>query len=100
MFPLLVPLGLLAAGAVLLGAAFLLLGEYRRAFFANPHSLMSMEVLFNVLRLGGPGYLAVVAFIAGFLLFLYGAFFTLLFIWISARPFIEAMLKTLNLGDV
>jgi hypothetical protein len=99
MYPLLVPLGLLVAGAVLLGAALLLLGEYRRIFFADPHSLMTMEVLFNILRLGGPGYLAVIAFIAGFLLFLYGTFFTLVFVWISARPYIEALLKTLNLGD-
>jgi len=98
MYPLLVPLGILAIGTVLLGSALLLLGEYRKAFFADPQSLISTEVLFNILRLGGPGYLAVIAFIAGFLLFLYGTFFILVFIWISARPLIDAILKTVNLG--
>jgi hypothetical protein len=98
MHPLLAPLGLLALGAVLLGVAWLLLLEYRRAFFADPRSLMSTEMFFNILRQGGPGYLAVVALIAGFLLFLYGAFFTLLFVWIWARPLIETVLRTLRLG--
>ena len=83
---------------MLLGVAWVLLLEYRRAFFADPRSLMSTEVFFNILRLGGPGYLAVVALIAGFLLFLYGTFFTLLFVWIWAIPLIEAVLRTLSLG--
>jgi hypothetical protein len=60
-----IPLGLIALGTLFVGLALALLSEYRRAFFADPSSVMSIEVLLSILRLGGPGYLAMVAIVAG-----------------------------------
>jgi hypothetical protein len=60
-----VPLGLLAVSVLLLSAAWWLLVEYRKAFFTDPLSVMSLEVLTNILRLGGPGYIAMTALIFG-----------------------------------
>lgn len=74
-----IPIGLLALGALFVGMAGAFLVEYRRAFFADPRSVMSIEVLLNILRLGGPGYLAMVALVAGLPMLLAGALFTLVF---------------------
>lgn len=59
------PVAFLGLGGLFVGAAWLLLIEYRRAFMADPASIMSLEVLTNILKLGGPGYLAMMALIAG-----------------------------------
>ncbi len=75
-----VPIGLMALGAFFVGLAGALLVEYRRAFFTDPRSVMSIEVLLNVLRLGGPGYLAMLALVAGLPMLLAGVLFTIFFI--------------------
>jgi hypothetical protein len=80
-----IPLGLMALGAFFVWIAWIALVEYRRAFFADPLSIMSIEVLANILRLGGPGYLAILALVTGVPMLLGGAFFLLLLagFWIS-----------------
>ena len=75
---LLPPLGLIGLGALFILAAFGLLSEYRRSSMAHPHSVMSIEVLFAILRLGGPGYLAMLALTIGAVLFLLGTIVLLL----------------------
>ena len=52
-------LGVVAIGCLLGITGRILLGQYRSVFFQNPRTVMSLEVLLQVLRLGGPGYLAV-----------------------------------------
>ena len=59
-------------GALFVCLAVLLLTEYRRAFFADPMSVMSLEVLAAILRTGGPGYVAGIALIVGGLFVLSG----------------------------
>ena len=56
-------IGIVAVGIALGYAGTRLLGEYRKAFFADPRSVMTLEVMLNVARLGGPGYLAIVCLI-------------------------------------
>jgi hypothetical protein len=58
-------LGFIGLGILFLALAWLLLVEYRKAFFADPASIMSFEVLALILRQGGPGYLAALALIVG-----------------------------------
>ncbi len=83
MNPWLMPFAFLGLGVLFVGLAFLLLTEYRKAFFADPASVMSAEVLANILRLGGPGYLAAVALAAGALFLLAGFALLLMLVWIS-----------------
>jgi len=53
------PLAALALAVVLAVFAFALLREYRQMFMQNPKSVMSAEILFQVVTgAGGPGYLA------------------------------------------
>ena len=91
MHPFLMPLGFLALGALFCGLAWLLQVEYRKAFMADPLSVMSMEVLAQILRAGGPGYLAVVVLIAGGLLVLAGTALLLIVAWISIQPVLKAV---------
>jgi len=56
-------IGIVAIGVALGYAGTRLLGQYRKAFFADPRSVMTLEVVLNVARLGGPGYLAIVCLI-------------------------------------
>lgn len=98
MHPLVMPFGFLALGGLFVGLALLLLAEYRRAFIADPLSLMSTEVIANILRLGGPGYLAMLALIAGVPLLLIGIGLLLLLVWISIQPIAQAVFRTLGLG--
>ena len=65
--------GLIGLGALFVGLAVMLLTEYRKAFLSDPSSIMSIEVLFAILRLGGPGYLAVLALMAGLPMLLGGS---------------------------
>jgi hypothetical protein len=90
------PFGFLALGALFCGLAWLLLVEYRKAFIADPLSVMSMEVLAQILRAGGPGYLAVVVLIAGGLLVLAGVTLLLVVGWIMVQPLLKAVLPTLG----
>jgi len=64
---------LLLFGGALLVLAWLLLAEYRRVFLANPRSVMSFEVLAEIVGGGGPGYLAVASLCVGGVLFGIGA---------------------------
>jgi hypothetical protein len=52
------PFGLAAFSAVMLWLAWLVLGEYKKLFLANPKLLMSLEVFAVIAEIGGPGYLA------------------------------------------
>ena len=51
---------MIGIGFLLCWASLVLFREYRRAFFDDPLSIMSLEVLFQMLRMGGPGYLSVI----------------------------------------
>jgi hypothetical protein len=97
-----VPIGLMLVGALFVWLGSALLVEYRRAFFADPRSVMSIEVLLNILRLGGPGYLAVMALVAGIPMLFAGAFFTLFFLGVlvyqSGGGLWRALLLSLGLG--
>lgn len=53
-------IGIVAMGFALGYTGMSLLGQYGKAFFAEPRSVMTLEVLLNIARLGGPGYLAIV----------------------------------------
>ena len=53
------PLFFVAFGVALLALAFALLTEYRKLFFSDPRTAMSLDVLGHLLELGGPGYLGV-----------------------------------------
>jgi hypothetical protein len=65
----LAPAGMMALGATFAWLALLLLAEYRKAFMADPMSVMSLEVLLAILRCGAPGYIGVIALFGGALLF-------------------------------
>ena len=67
-------LGLIAAGLLLAGAAAVLLRLYRGAFFHDPRAIMSLEVVLQVLRMGGPGYLALLCMLGGVWLFAAGLY--------------------------
>ena len=43
--------------------------EYRKAFFTDRLSFMSIEVIANIVRHGGPGYLAMLALVTGLPMF-------------------------------
>lgn len=72
-----------AGGAVFIWLSLLLLGEYRRAFMANPMSVMSLDVLLSILRCGPPGTVALLGLFAG-ALFLAGGFVLLVHLLFSA----------------
>ena len=63
----------MAGGALLIWLSLLLLGEYRKAFFASPMSVMSLDVFLSILRCGTPGVIAILGLIGGSL-FLAGGF--------------------------
>ena len=95
-------LGLLMLGGTFLALAAVLLAQYRRAFFDDPRSVMSVEVLLNILKLGGPGYVAMIAVVAGLPMLLAGALFFLFFaaFWVfdNASNVLRAISQTLGLG--
>lgn len=67
-------LGAAVIGIVIGYAGLRLLGEYRTAFFENPRAMMTLEVLLQVAKLGGPGYLTIMCFIVAVMLFSGGIF--------------------------
>ena len=91
MHPFLMPFGFLGLGALFCGLAWLLLLEYRKAFRSDPLSVMSFEVLAQILRAGGPGYLAVVVLIAGGLLIFAGVALLLIVGWITVQPLLPTL---------
>ncbi len=91
MHPFLMPLGFLALGAVFVGLAWWLLHEYQKAFAVDPVSVMSLEVFGQLLRLGGPGYVAMVVLVAGVLLLLAGVALLLMVAWIMAQPLLQSV---------
>ena len=66
----------MAGGALFIWLSLSLLGEYRRAFMANPMSVMSLDVLLSIVRCGTPGTLALLGLTVG-ALFLAGGFLLL-----------------------
>jgi len=96
MHPFLMPFGFLALGAIFVGLAWWLLHEYRKAFAMDPVSLMSLEVLSQLVRLGGPGYVAMVVLIAGVLLLLAGVALLLMVTWIMAQPPLQSALELVH----
>ena len=74
----------------------MLLAEYRRAFFMDPGAIMSLEVFANILRFGGPGYIAIMAFIAGFLFLLSGLFLALVIAWFYLQQLLGAVMTSLS----
>ena len=78
-------LGLIGWGIVIGCVGLLLLREYRRLFFEDPRAAMSLEVLLQVMRASGPGYLAMMLLFAS-VFFLLGGIATLIFS--AIRPFL------------
>jgi hypothetical protein len=66
----------MAGGALFIWLSLALLGEYRRAFMANPMSVMSLDVLLSIIRCGTPSAMAVITLLAG-ACFLAGGFLLL-----------------------
>jgi hypothetical protein len=93
-----VPIGLMALGVIFIGLAAALLVEYRRAFFSDPRSVMSIEVLLNILKLGGPGYLAMVALVAGVPMLFAGTLFCTLFVGFWAYEGAASLLRAIGLS--
>jgi len=79
----LTPFALMAGGALFVWLSLLLLGEYRKAFMAEPMSVMSLDVLLSILRCGSPGVLALLGLVVG-AIFLGGGFLFLLGLLSSA----------------
>src|ERR671937_444336 len=79
-----IPLGLMALGALFLGVAWLAVTEYWKAFRTDPAAVMSLEVLANILKLGGPGYLAMLTIVIGLPMFLGGTLLLLFLIGVWA----------------
>lgn len=96
------PLGLMALGALFLAVAWIAVAEYWRAFRSDPQTVMSLEVLANILKLGGPGYLAMVAIVTGVPMLLGGTVLLLFLIgfWIteSGSTLFRAIGLTLGTG--
>ena len=67
-------LGVIAVGLLLAGAAAVLLRQYRGAFLQDPRAIMTLEVVLQVLRLGGPGYLAMLCMLGGVWLLVAGIY--------------------------
>jgi len=90
--------GMMVLGAALLWLAWLLLVEYRKAFIADPVSVMSFEVLAAILRHGGPGYIAAFAIVIGAIFLVTGLLAFLLMLTVSAvtalSPLWEALVST------
>ncbi|HEY1289262.1 MAG TPA: hypothetical protein VGF58_13115 [Burkholderiales bacterium] len=97
-----IPIGLTLMGALFLAVAWIAVAEYWRAFRADPQAVMSLEVLANILKLGGPGYLAMLALVVGLPMFLGGAsallFFVGFSIFESGRELFRAIGLTLGLS--
>jgi hypothetical protein len=73
----------MAGGALFIWLSLALLGEYRRAFMANPMSVMSLDVLLSIIRCGTPSAMAVITLLAG-AFFLAGGFLLLATLSFSA----------------
>jgi len=67
-------IGVAIAGVVIGYAGLRLLEEYRGAFLKNPRGVMTLEVMLDAAKCGGPGYLAIVCVIAAVMLISGGAF--------------------------
>jgi len=67
-------LGVTVVGLVIGYAGLRLLREYRRAFFENPRAVMTLEVMFQIAKLGGPGYLAIACLIGSVMIVAGGIF--------------------------
>jgi hypothetical protein len=65
--------GVVIMGLAIVYAGYRLLGEYGKAFFENPRAVMTLEVFFDVAKLGGPGYLAMMCVFAGLMIAVSGA---------------------------
>lgn len=98
-----IPLGLIGLGGLFLALAWVVLVEYRKAFFADPLSIMSIEVLANIVKLGGPGYLAMLLLVAGLPMLLGGVLFLLagasIWAYENAAVVLRAISTTLGLGQ-
>ena len=67
-------LGVTVVGLVIGYAGLHLLREYRRAFFENPRAVMTLEVMFQIAKLGSPGYLAIICLIGSVMIVAGGIF--------------------------
>jgi len=66
--------GVATVGLVIGYAGLRLLGEYRRAFFEKPRAVMTLEVMFQIAKLGSPGYLAIICLIGSVMIVAGGIF--------------------------
>jgi hypothetical protein len=67
-------IGVVAIGLAIGYAGLRLLGEYRSAFFKNPRAVMTLEVMLQIAKLGGPGYLAILCLIGSVMIVSGGVF--------------------------
>ena len=65
-------LGMTILGGVIAGLGWLLLGEYRKAFFRDPRAVMTLEVFTRASGVAGPGYMAMLLLAAGTIFILVG----------------------------
>lgn len=70
--------GITIIGLIIGYAGLRLLGEYRRALFGNPRAVMTLEVVLQIAKLGGPGYLAIICLIGGAMIVAAGIFMLLM----------------------
>jgi len=73
----------MAGGALFIWLSLAFLGEYRKAFMANPFAMMSIDVLWSIVRCGAPSAMAVITLLAG-ACFLAGGFLLLATLFFSA----------------
>jgi hypothetical protein len=96
-----IPIGLTLIGALFLAVAWIAVAEYWKTFRADPQAVMSLEVLANIVKLGGPGYLAMLALVVGLPMFLSGVSALLFFVgfWLveSGGELLRAIGLTLGL---
>jgi len=87
------PLFFIMFGAVFLAMGFALLTEYRKLFFSDPRTAMSLDVLGHLLELGAPGYLGVLGLgFGGFFLAIGG----LMAISLVVFPLLEILRQLLH----
>jgi hypothetical protein len=97
-----IPLGLMALGTLFLAVAWIAVAEYWKAFRADPQAVMSLEVLANILKLGGLGYLAMLAIVIGVPMLLGGlvllVFLASVWIFENGGNLVRAISLTFGLG--
>jgi hypothetical protein len=92
----LMPFAMFGMGVLVMFMALTLFSEYRKAFMADPMSVMTLEVFIAALHRGGPGYLAVVSLLGGAMLAASGVLLLVALLLLETGPLWRAI--RLSLG--